>query len=443
MKQQSQLATQIVITLQANGFKAVLAGGCVRDSFLNLVSEDYDIATDATPDEIEALFPHTIPVGKSFGVVVVVLEGIEFEVATFRSDGTYSDGRRPDTITFTTMEEDAKRRDFTINGLFHDPVTAITYDFVGGMVDLKNRVLRFIGNPHERIEEDKLRMLRFIRFALRFALSMDAASCGAINKHATDIKQISAERIGEELVKIFTGPSPDKALELLHESGLLQEVLPEVAALKGLEQGEKYHPEGNVFEHTKLVMKAVAPSMIRRFGALLHDVGKPSAFRMRDGKHTFYGHETLGADIADHILKRLKFSNEDRAAVVYLVRNHMRFFNIERMKTAKIKKLFREPLYFDLQELHKADVEGSNKDLSTYYVAVERYAELCATLAPPKLLTGYDLLALGLKQGPHFKTILSKVEDLQLENILNTKEEALAYVQQTFLMMKGESNGNS
>jgi len=458
-----QTATQVVKTLQDAGFQAVFAGGCVRDMLLNRVPNDYDVATDATPDQVEKLFDKTVAVGKSFGVVVVLKNSFEVEVATFRNDGQYSDGRHPENVTFSTMEKDAKRRDFTMNALFLDPVTNVLYDFVNGEQDLKDKVLKFVGDPYNRLTEDKLRMLRTVRFAARYGFTVDPNSWDAVKQNADQIDQVSNERVFSELTKMFVSNHPDQALDLLYEAGLLQEVLPEVFALKKVEQGLKYHwrearvcklgsfepfepfdpnnsehldPEkyvldrGDTFVHTKLVMTFTRPDPVMRWGALLHDVGKPSTFRMRKGNHTFYGHEEVGEKLADKVLRRFKTSNEFRAAVTYLVRDHMRFFNVSKMKTATLKRMFREPFYLDLQELHKADVQSSDGNLAMYEYAVEKYAELSKSLKLEPLLSGYDLMALGLKPGPVFKKLLRDVETLQLENKLTTKDQALEYVKE-------------
>lgn len=422
-------ATQIVKKLQEAGFKAVFAGGCVRDSLLALTPKDYDVATSATPDQVEALFDKTLAIGKSFGVIVVLENGYSIEVATFRTDGNYSDGRRPDSVKFSTMEEDAKRRDFKINGMFFDPISGICHDYVGGRQDLENRVIKFIGNPYDRIADDKLRMLRAIRFAVKYDFTISETSFDAIKQQADQIYQVSPERIFEELTKMFILDNPGKALDLLYESGLLQQILPEVAVLKGVEQGKKYHPEGSVFIHSKLVMFFVKNDPILRWSALLHDIGKKTTFRIRQGRPTFYGHEEAGSIAANKIILRFKASNEFRATVVCLVRNHMKFFNITNMKKATLKRLFREPFYLSLQELHKADLLGSCGELLTYNYACTKYNELSNELEQKLLISGYDLIALGLKPNPEFKKILRNVETLQLEGKLTSKEEALEYVQ--------------
>jgi len=424
-------AIPIIETLRNAGFQAVFAGGCVRDRLLGLKPKDIDITTDATPEQVEELFEKTITVGKQFGVIKVIgKKGLDLDVATFRKEGNYTDDRHPESVTFCSMKEDAYRRDFTINGMFYDPTEDKLIDFVGGQADLLEGVIRFIGNPHKRIAEDKLRMLRALRFATRLNFTIEKDSYAAIVLFAKEILKVSSERIFDELTKMFTSDAPDKALDLLQDTGLLKYILPEVQKLVGVEQGEKYHPEGNTFFHTKLVMKYSLPTEEARWGALLHDIGKPTTFRIRKGRPTFYGHEDVGADLADNVMRRMKVKNAFRTAVVYLVKDHMKFFSVQNMKLATVKRFMREPLFMNLLALHKADILGSNGDLQNYNYAYTKYAELAQDLNPPALLTGYDLLNMNLTSGPLFKKILKKVETQQLENKLKTKEDAINFAQQ-------------
>ena len=426
-----QHAIEIVKKLQNAGYEAVFAGGCVRDMLLNRTPHDIDIATSAEPQEVELLFEKTVPVGKSFGVVRVLVDGFEFEVATFRMDGNYSDGRRPDNVEFCSMEEDAKRRDFTINGMFYDPVAVKLLDFVGGEDDLDNGVLKFIGKPALRIKEDKLRLLRALRFQaqLGFEFELEAESWKAVVHHAAKVKEVSVERVFEELTKMFLCKHPAAVLRQLQNSTLLVHLLPEVGHLINTQQGEQYHPEGDVFEHTCLVMVHTPPDPVLRWSALLHDIGKPNTYAVRKHKHTFYGHESVGAVIADKMLRRFKCSNEFKANVISLVKSHMYFFNMKQMKKHTLKRFFRQPFYQQAQMLHRADLLGSCGDLTTYHFAVKKFAELCETLNPPPVLSGYDLIVLGYKPGPTYRQILTAVENQQLSGKLTTYEEAVQFVQ--------------
>ena len=424
-----QTAIEIIKKLQNAGFQAVFAGGCVRDKLLNHIPKDYDIATNATPSDIKKYF-NTLPLGENFGVIVVLMNNFQFEVATFRKDGVYLDGRHPENVTFATMEEDANRRDFTINALFYDPIKNKIYDYTNGINDLKNGVIRFVGDPYKRINNDKLRLLRAIRFASKYNFTFAPKTQKSLidSAHQIDLKKfVTPERIREELVKMFTHSYPEKALQLLYDTTLLKQILPEVANLKGVEQSKEYHPEGDVFQHTKNVLKYIAPTTIKRLGALFHDIGKYDTFKIRKGRPTFYGHENVGAELTDKIMKRLKFSNEIRNAVVHLVKNHMKFLHASKMKTSTLKKFLRDPLYLDLLELHYADTMGSNKNFETYNFCVKKKIEFANTLSI-KLLTGRDLLALGLPQGSLYRKLLNMVENLQLEGKLTTKKEALEFI---------------
>jgi poly(A) polymerase len=422
------LALEIIKKLQAAGHQAVFAGGCVRDRILGITPNDFDIASSATPDVIESLFEKTIPVGKAFGVIIVVLDEHEFEVATFRSDGDSSDGRHPDSVTFSTIEEDAKRRDLSINGLFYDPVIGII-DFVGGQKDLDAHIIRLIGNPDDRIKEDRLRMLRVVRFACRFNFTIDPATFEAVKKHASEISLVSQERIAEELLKILRTRNFKRAMDLLFETGLI-DILPEIKVMKGCEQPVDYHPEGDVLTHTIKALENTPENASDELlmGTLLHDVGKPPTQTFED-RIRFNRHELKGKDLATEILKRLKFSNEFSERVVSLVEHHMRFMCVKEMRIAKLKRFMGFPHFDEHLALHRADCLSSHEDLENYYFCVEKLnAYEPEEIKPPRIITGYDLINFGLKPGPIFSIIIEAVEDQQLEGTIMTREAALEYV---------------
>lgn len=421
-----KLAKQIVEKLKQHSFEAVIAGGWVRDKLLGAQSSDIDIATNATPQEVEKIFPKTIPVGKAFGVMIVVLEGEQFEVATFRTDSDSSDGRRPDSVTFSSMKEDAERRDLTINGLFFDPLTENVHDFVGGQQDIEDGVIRFIGNPSQRIAEDKLRILRAVRFAARMDFKIESATLEALKKHCGEVVTVSAERIGEELLKMLRLENADKAFLLLKETGILKHVLPEISAMVGVEQSPEHHPEGDVFVHTMLALKHLPENATDelRMAALLHDVGKPVVTKFERGRWRFDGHEITGAEMTDEILSRLRFSNEFIKRVSALVANHMKFIHVKQMRVAKLKRFVRQDHFEEHKALHKVDSLASHGDLSSleFLETLEFPPE---TIKPKPLINGHDLIKLGLKPGPKFKEILVEFEDAQLEGRITTREEAL------------------
>lgn len=427
--------------LQDAGYQAVFAGGCVRDNLLGRFPQDYDIATDAKPDVIESLFEKTLAVGKSFGVIVVLIDEDEIEVATFRADGESSDGRHPDTVTFCGMEEDAKRRDLTINGIFFDPVATKTYDFVQGKADLENKVIRLIGNPEDRIKEDKLRMLRVIRFTARFDFKVDPATLEAVTKHASEITSVSAERILDELLKILRARNFRTSIDLLFETNLIEYILPEVKAMKGCEQPADYHPEGDVLTHTILALEALPEDASDELlmGTLLHDVGKPPTQVFAPDRIRFNEHDIRGADITREIMKRLKCSNEFSDHVISLVKSHMKFMHVKDMRTSTLRRFFSTPRFEEHMLLHRSDCLSSHKNTGNLDFLAEKmkvYEPLDPSPAklslPPRLFTGKDLLALGFKQGPIFKTILVDVEDLQLEGTITTKEQAIKYVSERY-----------
>ena len=429
-----QTAIEIVKTLEKHGYKAFFAGGCVRDMIMGKGSEDYDIATSALPEDIMKLFERTIPVGVQFGVVIVVKDGHNFEVATFRTEGSYSDGRHPDYVAFSTPEADVKRRDFTINGLLYDPLKNEILDYVGGQQDISKGIIRTIGNPAERFTEDKLRMIRAARFACRFNFPIHEDTRRAIIQLAKNIHVVSAERIREELEKILTGTNPHIGIKLLDELCLLQEILPEVSSMKGVRQPENFHPEGDVFVHTLLCLSKLAPvpehgmerpSWTLAMGILLHDIGKTITFEELD-RIRFNLHEKVGADMTAKICDRLKTSNAEKDRIVWLVLKHLYFKDAQKMRLSKLKRLLAEEGYPELAELCRIDALASSGDLSDYHYCQEMFSKLSHEEVKPKpLITGHDLIDMGLKPGPVFKDILMKIEDEQLEGNLKTKEAAI------------------
>ncbi len=422
-------AYKIAQALQKKGHVAYFAGGCVRDFLRGETPKDYDIATNASPDEIERLFPKTLPIGKQFGVILVIEAGEQFEVATFRSEGPYRDGRHPSSVAFTTPEEDAKRRDFTVNGLFYDPFQKKVIDYVRGEEDLKRRVIRAVGEPSSRFEEDKLRLLRAVRFAANLDYSIEPNTWEAIRRLASKIQQVSAERIRDELVKTFTRPGAGKGLELLSASGLLKEVLPEVEKMKGVEQIPEFHPEGDVFIHTRMLLeRLVNPTPVLAFAALLHDVGKPPTFQIRDGRICFYEHARVGAEMSEQIMRRLRFSNDEIAAVATCVDNHMKFANVKEMREGKLKRFMSASTFPTELELHRIDCESSHGMLDNYKFLQKKTEEFKEEeLKPKPLLTGTDLIELGMKPGPAMKPLLEEAFEAQLEKHIQTKEQALEW----------------
>ena len=430
-------ALKIVQVLQDRGHQAVFAGGCVRDRVLKLEPQDYDIATSATPDQVEALFEHTVAVGKAFGVIVVIMDGFEIEVATFRSDSTTSDGRRPDSVTFTSIEEDARRRDLTINGMFFDPVRHNLLDFIGGMKDLQEGFIRLIGVPEARIVEDKLRMLRVVRFAARFKFKVVPSTLDAVRNMAPEILKVSAERIGDELTKILRTGNYRIAFDLLFETDLMHYILPEIEAMKGIEQPVDYHPEGDVLEHTIMALESLPAdaSDELRMGVMLHDVGKPSTQTFED-RIRFSQHELRGKDVGRELLRRLKFSNEFTEHVTDLIGNHMKFMHVQEMRISKLKRFMAMPKFEEHLAVHRADCMSSHKHLLNYEYVKEKFEnyepEEIKITPDTRILTGNDLLALGFKSGPLFRTILTDVEDQQLEGTISDRDQALKYVSEKY-----------
>jgi poly(A) polymerase len=455
-------AAQIIQTLRQQGFQAYLVGGCVRDLLLQREPKDYDIATSATPTQVMEIFPETYAVGAQFGVVLVPhhplnpvppvvepsaedLQNVKgshtVEVATFRSDHGYSDGRRPDEVRFTQdPREDVARRDFTINGMMLDPGLGETsagevLDFVGGRKDLEAGIIRAIGDPTQRFAEDKLRMLRAVRFAARFQYEIEAETLAAIQRHASEIQVVSRERVRDELTRMLTEGHARRAFLLLDECGLLQEVLPEITKMKGVEQPPEFHPEGDVFVHTLLLLENLphpCPSTLA-WGALLHDVGKPATFRVAPDRIRFDNHVDVGVKIAEEICDRLRFSNSDRTQVLALIDNHMRFSHATRMNQSTLKKFLRMPAFDEHLALHRADSLASHGNLSTYEFVQKKLTEIPPEkIRPVPLVTGDDLIAGGYVPGPKFREILDSVEDAQLEGRLSSHEAALEFVKSKF-----------
>ena len=442
-----EAAAAVVHSLAEAGYRAYLAGGCVRDLLTDLQPKDYDVATDAHPDAVLRLFPRAFGVGAHFGVVLVpmLVDGREIvtEVATFRSDGVYSDGRRPDEVRYTDdPKHDVLRRDFTINGMLLDvdrylasgDAASAALDYVGGRDDLKAGVVRAIGQPMRRFTEDKLRMLRAVRFAARFGFTIERETFAAIRVLAPEIKQVSRERTRDELNRMLTEGRAAEAFKMLDATGLLQQVLPEVAAMKGVAQPAEWHPEGDVWVHTLLMLEKLPAgcSVTLAWGALLHDVGKPPTYTVSD-RIRFNGHAEVGTRMAAAICRRLRFSNEDTEQIVALVANHMRFGDVQKMKESTLKRFFRLPKFPEHLELHWLDVTASHNRLELYEFAKARYeAAPAEEVKPPLLVTGADLIAAGYRPGPGFRAMLDAAEDAQLEGAITTKEEGLALVREMF-----------
>ena len=427
-------ATRLVERLRAAGHEALFAGGCVRDRLLGKEAHDIDIATSARPEEIQKLFPRTVAVGAQFGVIVVLEDGGEFQVATFRSDGAYRDGRHPESVAFTNAEGDARRRDFTVNGLFFDPLTRQILDFVGGEADLRAGILRSIGDPHARFAEDKLRLIRCVRFAASLGFEIEAETWRALLERAPEITAVSAERIRDELVKIFSHPSRVRGFDLLDQSGLLAILLPEVEALKGCEQPPDFHPEGDVFVHTRLML-SLLPERVSTplvFSVLFHDIGKPPTFLIDEtGRIRFNGHESISASMTEKIFARLRFSNAETEATVVGVKNHMAFKDVQNMRVATLKRFLARPTIDDELELHRVDCQGSHGLLDNYDFLLRKREEFSnEPLIPPPLITGRDLIAAGLQPGPPFKKLLDSAQALQLEGGLKTREDALVWLRE-------------
>ncbi len=432
--------------LREAGHQAYFVGGCVRDFLLGRAATEYDVATDATPQQIQRLFPFTIGVGAKFGVILVGDEKQDaekpltlVEVATFRSDVGYSDGRHPDRVEYArTPQEDVARRDFTINGMLMDPVTGKVHDYVGGRKDLDAKIVRAIGEPERRFAEDKLRMVRAVRFAARLGFTIAPSTFAAIRKLAPQVRQVSAERLRDELTKLLTEGAARRGFELLDEAGLLEILLPEVARMKGVEQPPQFHPEGDVWIHTRLMLERLPAdcSPTLAWGVLLHDVGKPPTFTPPDGPEgriRFDEHVEVGTKMAEDIGRRLRLSNDETEQVCALVANHLRFKDVFRMKPSTLKRFVRLPKFEEHLELHRLDCLASHGLLDSYeYVQNFLRETPPEQVRPPRLVTGEDLKALGYRPGPQFAVILKTVEDAQLEGQLSNREDALAFVKENF-----------
>jgi poly(A) polymerase len=434
-----ELANSICNTLISEGHQAFLVGGCVRDLLLGREPADYDVSTDATPERVMGLFPESVAVGAQFGVIIIPRDSHKVEVATFRSDIGSADGRHPERVVFTSSpEQDVQRRDFTINGLLMRHDSERILDFVGGQTDLHAGIIRAIGEPARRFAEDKLRMLRAVRFAARFGFQIDPETSAAIRLHAHEIGQVSAERIREELTKLLTEGSARRGMELLDESGLLQHILPEVEAMQGVEQPPQYHPEGDVWTHTLLMLEGLpaGSSATLAWGVLLHDVGKPRTFRPiseTGDRIRFDGHVHVGVRMAEGICERLRFSNEDREQILALIANHMRFKDVSRMRASTLKRFIRLPQFDEHLALHRLDCLSSHRHLDAYDFVRRTLEETpVEEIRPTRLLTGNDLQSLGYRPGPLFSKILRSLEDAQLEGLVRSRDEAIAFVAQHY-----------
>ncbi len=434
-----QLADRICGVLHAAGYQAYLVGGCVRDILLGRPAQDFDVTTDATPDRVQALFPGSVGVGAAFGVILVFDPGseIKVEVATFRTDLDYSDGRRPDAVVFGgSPEQDVRRRDFTINGLLLDPRDNRILDFVGGQADLRAGLVRAIGDPEERFREDKLRLLRAVRFAARFGYRIEEATFAAICRHAAEIGVVSAERVREELTRILTEGGARRGFELLDGTRLLEHVLPEVTHMHGVQQPPEFHPEGDVWTHTLLLLEQLpaGASPTLAWGALLHDVGKPPTFAAPRGpgdRIRFDGHVEVGTRMAEEIMRRLRFSGDDTERVAALVAQHLRFKDVFEMRTATLKRFVRQPHFDEHLELHRMDCLASHRKLDSYEFVQRFLAETPAeAVRPARLVSGEDLKLLGLAPGPEYRRILEAVEEAQLEGRVTSRDQALQFVRQ-------------
>jgi len=424
----------VVRRLRQEGFEAYFAGGCVRDMLLDKEPRDYDIATSAHPEDVQRLFAETVSVGAQFGVILVHVEGHPFEVASFRHDGPYLDGRRPSEVRYGSLEEDVQRRDFTINGMIYDPIADRVIDLVEGRQDLAHQRIRAIGAAERRFAEDRLRMLRAVRFAASLNFAIESATFAAIQRLAPTIIDIAWERIGDEITRILTEGAARRGFELLDESGLLKILLPEIEALKGIWQSPDYHPEGDVFKHTMLLLNHMqAPSETLAYGCLLHDVAKPLCFKREGDRVTFYGHTDKGAIMAEDILKRLKRGRAVWERVNYLVHNHLRHVQAPDMRLSTLKRFLREDGIEELLELTRIDALSSSGDLRHYQFCKDRLDQLDEEeIRPAPLVRGSDLIEMGFKPGPMFAEILRQVEDQQLGGELGSREEALDWVKRHY-----------
>ena len=429
-------AREIARRLRERGHIAYFAGGSVRDMVRGLPAKDFDIATDATPEIVQKIFRRTYAVGAHFGVIVVTENGTNFEVATFRSDGAYLDHRHPTDVKFSSPEEDAKRRDFTINGMFFDPQKDEVIDFVSGRNDIEAKIVRAIGDSAKRFEEDRLRMLRAVRFATTLDYKIDNQTWEALVASAESINEISAERIRDELVKIFLSPCRLRGWDLLDESGLMRVVLPELDAMKGCLQPEQFHPEGDVFQHTRLMLEMLPNevSVPLVFAVLLHDVAKPVTSTVdQTGRIRFNEHDRIGATMTESIMERLRFSRAEIDATVEMVRQHMVFKDVPKMRVAKLKRFMARPTFEEELELHRVDCASSHRMMDNYEFLLRKREEFAnEPIIPPPLVRGDDLIAMGMKPGPKFGEILEAVETRQLEGALTDRQQAIDWVKSEY-----------
>jgi poly(A) polymerase len=426
-------AVEVARTLLGAGHEALFAGGCVRDVLMGREPKDYDIATSARPEDVLALYPGSDEIGAHFGVILVKHHGFPFEIATFRHDGSYLDGRHPESVTFTNAEDDAQRRDFTINGLFQDPLTGDIIDHVGGLADLESRLIRAIGDPARRFEEDALRLMRAVRFATCTGYDIEPGTRSAMQSHAALLVRISPERIRDEFSRIITHPARRRGIECLVDCGLMDRFMPEFLPTRGCEQPPQFHPEGDVYVHTLIALDLLPPdaSLDLCLSVLLHDIGKPptAAWDEEDARMRFNGHDAVGADMAEDILRRLRYPNATVDNVREMVANHMRFMHIQQMRTAKLKRFMARPTFAEEVELHRVDCTSSHGALDNIDFLKAKAAEFAAEpLIPPPLINGRDLMTLGFVPGPVFGEILEHVQNEQLEGRLDTREDALQLV---------------
>ena len=434
MDAKRRAAGEIVRRLRSEEFQAYLVGGCVRDLVLGREPKDYDVTTDAIPEQVLRLFPDGLTVGAKFGVIIVPGEAGNIEVATFRSDGRYADGRHPNEVRYAkTPQEDVRRRDFTINGLLYDPVTEQVLDYVGGQADLRGRRVRTIGDPYDRFTEDRLRMLRAVRFAARFEFTLDPAALDAILRLAPHIRKVSAERVRDEILKLLTEGQARRGFELLDQTGLLEQVLPEVKRMQGVEQPPEFHPEGDVWTHTLMMLENMRhPTATLALGVLLHDVGKPPTFSVRE-RIRFDNHAEVGAKMAEALCNHLRLSSRDTERVAELIKHHLRFKDFPHMRRSKQLRFLRMEGFEEHLELHRLDCLASHGDLTNYEQARRLLEETpLVEIKPQPLLRGDDLIARGYVPGPLFKQILRHVEDAQLEGSLHTREDALRLVEEHY-----------
>lgn len=440
-------AYEIACRLKAKGHVAYFVGGCVRDDQMGKAPQDVDIATTASPEEVESYFSKTIPVGKQFGVILVVAGERAYEVATFRQERGYTDGRHPAEVRFSDPREDALRRDFTVNGLFYDPFEQKVIDYVGGVEDLRRKLIRAIGDPSQRFEEDRLRLLRAVRFASTLGFEIEKKTWKALVEKAPLISSVSPERIREELLKVLTRPGAARGFDLLVASGLMEAILPEVMAMKGVKQPPEFHPEGDVLTHTRLLLEQIEqipnPSPTLALGALLHDVGKPPTYAVREGRICFYNHAAVGTKMTETIMRRLRFSNQEIATVCSSVANHLKFGDVQKMRPGKLKRFVRRDNFLEELELHRLDCLASHGKLDNYYFLKQKLKEYeKEELKPRPWVNGHDLQRLGMKPGPAMKPILTELYDLQLEGAFKDRKEALERAEQ-LIRQTGEEKGHS